>query len=84
MSSAPPQRETEAFGQVRALHLTERAPQRMRDEGSPYDDVVEGRLSGQPQNPDTLWNARKKLAAHIRREVACICAAPVEVEEEPR
>ena len=78
----PPQRETEAFDQVWALHLTERALERMRDEGSPYYDVLEGHLSGQSQNRNKLWIARKKLAAQIRREVAYTCATPVDVEEE--
>ncbi len=76
-------RESEQeFDQEWALHLTERALNRMRDEGSPYYDVLEGHLSGQPQNRNKLWIARKKLASQIRREVAYTCATPIDVEAE--
>ncbi len=76
-------RESEReFNQEWALHLTERALDRMRDEGSPYFDVLQGHLSGQPQNRNKLWIARKKLASQIRREVAYTCATPIDVEQE--
>ena len=77
----PPSRESE-FDEGWALHLTERALNELRDEGSPYYDVLEGHLAGQPQNRNKLWIARRKLAAHIRREVAYTCASREDFEAE--
>ena len=79
----PPQRDApDDFDKSWALHLTERAIERLRDEGSPYYAVLEGHLTGQPQNRNKLWIARRKLAAEIRREVAFTCATPEDFDQE--
>ncbi len=70
------------FDQGWALYLTQRAMERLADEGSPYYKVLEGHLSGNPQDRNKLWIARRKLAAHIRREVAFTCATRDDFEEE--
>ena len=70
------------FDRSWALHLTEHAIERLRDDGSPYYDVLAGHLAGQPQNRNKLWIARRKLAAEIRREVAFTCATREDFEEE--
>jgi RNA polymerase sigma factor (sigma-70 family) len=77
----PPQRETD-FDEGWALHLTERAIQRLQEQGSPYYDVLEGHLAGQRQDRNKLWIARKKLAALIRQEVAHTCATRADYEAE--
>jgi RNA polymerase sigma factor (sigma-70 family) len=66
------------------LHLVDVALQRLRDQGSPYYDVLEQHLRGQPQDRNKLWIARRKLAAEIRREVAYTCASPADLEAEMR
>jgi RNA polymerase sigma factor (sigma-70 family) len=77
----PPQRESE-FDEGWALHLTERALQRLQEQGSPYYDVLEGHLAGQRQDRNKLWIARKKLAALIRQEVVYTCATRADYETE--
>jgi RNA polymerase sigma-70 factor (ECF subfamily) len=77
----PPQRESE-FDEGWALHLTERALQRLQEQGSPYYDVLEGHLSGRRQDRNKLWIARRKLAAQVRQEVACTCATRADYEGE--
>ena len=77
-----PRRETDDFDRTWALHLTERAIERLREDGSPYYDVIAGHLAGQRQNRNKLWIARRKLAAEIRREVAYTCATREDFEVE--
>ena len=77
----PPQRETE-FDEGWALHLTERAIRRLQEQGSPYYDVLEGHLTGQRQDRNKLWIARRKLATLIRQEVAHTCATRADYEAE--
>lgn len=72
----------EEFDRGWALHLTERAMDRLREQGSPYYEVLAGHLTGQPQNRNKLWIARKKLATQIRQEVAFTCANRADFEEE--
>ncbi len=74
--------QTDAFDRTWALHLTQQAIERLRDEGSPYYDVLAGHLAGQPQNRNKLWIARRKLAAEIRRQVAHTCATREDFDEE--
>ncbi len=79
---APQHEETDDFDRSWALHLTEHAIERLRDEGSPYYEVLSGHLAGQPQNRNKLWIARRKLAAEIRRQVAYTCATREDFDEE--
>ena len=70
------------FDRSWALHVTDRAIQRLRDQGSPYYDVLEGHLTGRPQDRNKLWIARRKLAAEIRREVAFTCSTRDDFDRE--
>jgi RNA polymerase sigma-70 factor (ECF subfamily) len=56
--------ETE-FDRAWAWHLTARALERLREQGSPYYEVLEEHLAGRPQDRQRLWIARKKLAARL-------------------
>jgi RNA polymerase sigma factor (sigma-70 family) len=76
--------EPQDFDRGWALHLTERALDRLREDGSPYFEVLSGHLAGQPQDRNRLWIARGKLAAEIRKEVAQTCLSPEDFEEEMR
>ena len=78
----PPPDAPDDFDMAWVLHLTERAIARLRDEGSPYYDVLEGHLTGQAQDRNKLWIARHKLAAQIRREVAFTCATREDFDRE--
>jgi RNA polymerase sigma-70 factor (ECF subfamily) len=77
----PPHRERE-FDERWALHLAERALDRLREEGSPHYDVLHGHLTGRPQNRNELWRARRKLASLVRREVAYTCGTRADYEAE--
>ena len=77
-----PVAEAEAFDHGWALHLAERALEQMKEEGSPYHQVLADHLGGRPQPRNKLWIARRKLAAHIRREVALTCASREDFEAE--
>ena len=70
------------FDQAWAWHLTARALARLRDQGLPYYDVLEGHLGGRKQDRNKLWSARRKLAALVRREIAFTCATRADFEEE--
>ncbi len=71
-----------AFDQNWALHLVERAMARMREEGSPYFDVLSEHLTGQRPDRNRLWHARKRLAAYVRNEIALTCSSEAEFEQE--
>ncbi len=77
----PPQQEAE-FDRSWARHLTERALEQLREQGSPYYGVLEAHLVGAAQDRNKLWIARNKLAALIRREVAFSCATHADYEAE--
>ena len=70
------------FDQLWVLHLTGRAFQRLRDEGSPYYPVLQDHLEGRPVDRQKLWIARRKLTALLRDEVAQTCSSPEDFEEE--
>ncbi|MCH8164604.1 MAG: hypothetical protein IH889_03240 [Planctomycetes bacterium] len=77
----PPARQRD-FDNAWALHLTQRALDRLRDEDSPYYKVLADHLVGEKQDRNKLWIARGKLAAMIRQEVALTCATRADFEEE--
>jgi RNA polymerase sigma factor (sigma-70 family) len=77
-----PARRDPEFDHAWALNLAERAMDTLREQGSPYYDVLRDHLHGQPQARNRLWIARRKLGALIRREVAMTCADPRDAEEE--
>lgn len=70
------------FDHAWALHLAERAMVRLREKGSPYHAVLQGHLSGERQDRNKLWIARRKLTALIRDEVAQTCTSPEAFEDE--
>ena len=77
----PAQRDPE-FDHAWAVNLTARALDRLREQGSPYFDVLTDHLAGLPQSRSKLWIARRKLAALVRHEVAGTCATPADAQEE--
>lgn len=77
----PPDRDPD-FDEGWVLHLTTRAMDQLREQGSPYYQILESHLHGQKQDRKKLWIARRKLASLIRSEVAYTCTSPAEVEEE--
>ncbi len=77
----PPDRQPD-FDRAWALYLTERALERLAEQGSPYYDVLRRHLAGEKQDRNRLWIARRKLGALIRREVAFTCATHEDFEEE--
>lgn len=77
----PPARQP-SFNQTWAWYLTQRALERLRDDDSPYYNVLTEHLSRKKQDRNKLWIARRKLAAMIRQEVALTCATRADFEEE--
>ncbi len=77
----PPARQPD-FDQTWAWHLAQRALERLRDHDSPYYTVLAEHLSGEKQDRNKLWIARRKLAAMIRQEVALTCATRADFEDE--
>ena len=72
----------EDFDHAWALNLTARALDQLREQGSPYFDVLTAHLAGNKPSRNRLWIARRKLAALIRQEIAKTCATPADAEEE--
>lgn len=70
------------FDREWVLELSERALLRLREEGSPYYQVLREHLEGRPQDRNKLWIARRKLRAFLRHEVALTCSSPAELEGE--
>lgn len=83
-AGAPQHDDDALFDQQWALHLVERAMNRLREEKSPYFDVLAEHLSGQHPDRNRLWHARKRLAAYVRHEIAMTCASEEEFNEELR
>jgi len=74
----------EDFDRAWVLHLAEVALGRLRADGSPYHSVLAQHLSGEPQDRQKLWIARKKLVALIRDEIARTCSSKEQLEDEIR
>ncbi len=72
----------EAFDREWMLALAERAMERLREDGSPYHGVLRGHLSGEPQDRNKVWIARRKLIALIRDEIAFTCDSQAQFDEE--
>jgi len=70
------------FDREWVLELVERALKRLREEGSPYYEVLRGHLDGEKQDRNKLWIARGKLRSLMRHEVASTCSSPRAVEDE--
>lgn len=72
----------DAFDQAWAVHLIERAMNRLRDEQSPYYTVLVEYLTDQHPDRNRLWHARKRLAAYVRHEIAMTCSEKADFEAE--
>ncbi|MHC4134575.1 MAG: RNA polymerase sigma factor [Planctomycetota bacterium] len=70
------------FDRAWALHLTERALERLKQQSEGYHGVLAGHLSGEKQDRSKLWIARRKLKGLIRHEIALTCRSTDEIEEE--
>lgn len=77
-----PEAPAEDFDRVWALHLVERAMERLRVEAPTYYEDLKRHLDEQPVDRNRLWIARRKLSALVRREIAMTCRSPAEIEEE--
>jgi len=74
----------EDFDRAWALHLVERAMERLRVEHPTYFEDLKAHLDDQEVDRNRLWIARKKLSAFVRHEIAMTCRSPSEIEEERR
>lgn len=72
----------DAFDRAWVLHLSHVAIEKLREEGSPYYEVLAGHIAGLPQERRRLWIARRKLISLIRHEIAMTCASHEEFEQE--
>lgn len=70
------------FDRAWALHLVERAMERLQAENPTYYEDLRRHLDEQDVERNRLWIARKKLAAFVRHEIAMTCRSPEEIEEE--
>lgn len=84
ISEAPePAVEDESeFDTAWMLNLAERAMARLREDSSPYHEVLAEHLAGRKQDRQRLWIARRKLIALIRNEISLTCGSHQEFERE--
>jgi RNA polymerase sigma-70 factor (ECF subfamily) len=77
-----PAAPVEDFDRAWALHLVERAMERLKAEAPTYYDDLRRHLDEEAVDRNRLWIARKKLSAFVRHEIAMTCRSPQEIEEE--
>jgi DNA-directed RNA polymerase specialized sigma24 family protein len=70
------------FNRAWAVHLTERALRALKRDSPRAYAVVRSHLTGERQDRNKLWIARRKLIALVRREIALTCRTRDEVERE--
>lgn len=70
------------FDKTWAVHLTERALARLREESAGSYEAIRAQLGDEPVDRRKLWLARRKLSALVRREIALTCRSPEEIAEE--
>lgn len=70
------------FDRAWALHLVERAMERLHTENPTYYEDLRRHLDEEAVDRNRLWIARGKLAAYVRHEIALTCRTPGEIEEE--
>jgi RNA polymerase sigma factor (sigma-70 family) len=71
-----------AFDRLWTLHLVERAFSQLRTTSPRSCEVLREHLNGQAPHRNQLWNARRKLAALVRQQIAMTCRTPAELENE--
>jgi FAD/FMN-containing dehydrogenase len=76
--------EAPDFDRAWALHLVERAMERLRAEAPTYYEDLKRHLDEEAVDRNRLWIARKKLSAFVKHEIAMTCRTPAEIEEERR
>ena len=79
---ADPEAPAPDFDRAWALHLVERAMERLRLEAPTYFEDLKQHLDEQEVDRNRLWIARKKLSAFLKHEIAMTCRSPEEIEEE--
>jgi RNA polymerase sigma-70 factor (ECF subfamily) len=79
---ADPEAPAPDFDRVWALHLVERAMERLRADAPTYYEDLRKHLDEQEVDRNRLWIARKKLSAFVRHEIALPCRSPEEIDEE--
>lgn len=70
------------FDRSWALHLTERALGRLREESPGSYEILSRHVAGEKPDRNKLWITRRKLVSLIRREVAVTCRSTREFEQE--
>lgn len=70
------------FDRAWALHLVERAMERLSAEAPTYYEDLRRHLDEQAVDRNRLWIARRKLSAFVKHEIAMTCRSPEEIEEE--
>ncbi len=81
LQNDPTQRDPD-FDRAWTLHLAQKAINQMEQDGSPYHEILREHLAGRPQDRKKLWRARRKLIAHMRREIAMTCGSYEDFQEE--
>jgi RNA polymerase sigma factor (sigma-70 family) len=79
---ADPEAPAPDFDRIWALHLVERALERLRAEAPTYYEDLRAHLDEQEVDRNRLWIARRKLSALVRHEIAMTCRSPNEIEDE--
>jgi RNA polymerase sigma factor (sigma-70 family) len=83
LAGAGAQAERDAeFDRAWTLRLAEAALDKLGAQGSRYHGVLRDHLAGIKQDRNRLWNARRRLIALIRHEIAMTCSTQEEFEEE--
>lgn len=73
---------TADFDRAWVVHLTERAFRVLKQTSPRSYETLRHHLSGQKQERNKLWIARRKLISLIRREIAVTCSSTKEFEQE--
>jgi hypothetical protein len=79
---AEPEAPAPDFDRAWALHLVERALERLKAESPSYYEDVRRHLDEAEVDRNRLWIARRKLTAFLRHEIAMTCRSPEEIAEE--
>ncbi len=81
LAAEPVERDPD-FDRQWILQLAAAGLEELRQQGSPYYDVLKDHLAQQSTDRNRLWIARRKLIALIRRQIALTCESHREFEEE--
>ena len=79
---ADPEAPALDFDRAWAMHLVERAMERLRAEAPTYYEDLKRHLDEETVDRNRLWIARRKLSAFVNHEIAMTCRSPEEIKEE--